>query len=117
MQHWSQFEQGRQLGGGLVSPDRPRPSDTFDPQRPRTADGVLEQFERHPVADGQIVERRPLAQVASMEEHLASARQPDEAVPLSEHERDDAARARRAAAFGWAGGGFAHLWHSDISPL
>jgi hypothetical protein len=30
MQRWSQSEQGRQLGGGLVSSDRPRPSDTFE---------------------------------------------------------------------------------------
>src|ERR1051325_8194949 len=99
MQRRLQPEQDRQLGGSPLLANRSRPSHTFDPQRPRTADRVFEQFEPHAVANGEIVERRPLAEIASMEEYLASVRQPDEAVPLSEHERDDAPGTRRAAAF------------------
>jgi len=74
-------------------------SGPLDAQGPRAADGVLEQLECHAIADGQILEFRPLAQVAAMEEDLEIALRPDEAMSLSEHERDDAAGARRAAAF------------------
>jgi hypothetical protein len=45
------------------------------------------------------LERGPLAQVAAMEEDFQIVLRPDEAMSLSEHERDDAAGARRAAAF------------------
>jgi hypothetical protein len=59
-------------------------------QRARTADRILEQFEREELANFQIAEPRALAQVAPVKEHTAAIGEADEAVPLPEHQRDDA---------------------------
>jgi hypothetical protein len=64
----------------------------FDPQRAGAADGILQQLEDHRIPDGEIVERRAFLEVAPMEIDLATVRETDEAVALSNEQLDDAAR-------------------------
>jgi hypothetical protein len=72
-----------------------------DLQCARTADGILEQLEQDGLIDREIRERHAFTDVASMEKHLASVGNPDEAVALPEDQRHDAAGTCPAAAFGW----------------
>ena len=69
-------------------------------QRSRTAHRVVEELESHGIPNRKFVERRALVHVASMEEHITMVRQPDEAVAVSDEQRDDSPRPRRAATFG-----------------
>ena len=74
-------------------------------ERAWTADGVVAQLEPNHIPNGKIVERRTVAHVAAMKKHITMVREPDEPVALSDEQRDDSARARRAAALGppWSG--------------
>ena len=68
-----------------------------DVQRAGPAHGILEQLERHAVANTQIVEGGAIARVAAVEEYVAMVRQPDEAVTLANGNPDDAPRRAHAA--------------------
>ena len=79
---------------------------SLDSQPPWTAHLVLEQFERHVVANGKIIERRAFAHVAAVEKHFTIVRQPDETVTLTDEEHDNSSRTWSAAAFSrWNGRG------------
>src|SRR5215467_13561910 len=81
---------------------------SLDSQPPWTAHLVLEQFERHVVANGKIIERRALAHVAAVKKHFAIVGQPNEPMALADEERDNSPRAWGAAAFRrWNGRGLA----------
>jgi hypothetical protein len=71
----------------------------LNPQRAGTTNWIVEQLEQHELIDGEFAERHAFAQVAAVEKHLAAIRAPDEAMALSQHERDDSAAAGNAAAF------------------
>lgn len=62
-----------------------------DPQRPRAADAVLHQVERHGIADGKIVERRGLADVAAVKPDVPTVRDTNEAEALADAQSHDAA--------------------------
>ena len=88
-----------------ITPASPTGLPASDAQRAGTTNRILEQFEREDFAHRQITEPRPLVQIAPVEEDVAAIGKPDEAVSLPQHQRHDAARARRASLFagspGW----------------
>jgi hypothetical protein len=95
---WPKAQKGRETS---VQADSATPSPRLDSQPPGTAHVVLEQFERHGVANGKIIERRALAHVAAVEKDFTIVRQPDEPMALADEQRDNSSRAWRAAAFRW----------------
>jgi hypothetical protein len=70
-----------------------------DVQRPRAADGIVDEFECDGVSDDEVVDRRPFGDVASMEERFAAIRRSHEAVALAHEEFGDAPLRRDAALF------------------
>ena len=58
-------------------------------QRTRSADRILEQLEDHLVSDLELVEHRPVGDVATMKEDLTVVAQSDESVPLADQELRD----------------------------
>jgi hypothetical protein len=63
-----------------------------DAQRARPAHAVVQQFERHGIADLEIVEGRSFFQIGTMKEDRAAVPATDLAVTLSDLHADDAAR-------------------------
>ena len=60
-----------------------RPFSAHHTQRARAAHRVLEQLERHGIADLEIIERRALLQIRAMKINLARIRQANEPVALT----------------------------------
>jgi len=69
----------------------------FHPQRASTAEGILQQLEGDRIADGEIIERYAILEVAPMEIDLATVRETDESVALPDQQLHDAARGYGAA--------------------
>jgi hypothetical protein len=57
----------------------------LDAQRARTANRIIEQFEREDFSNGEVTKPHPLAQVAPVKEHGAAIGKADEPVPLPVH--------------------------------
>ena len=100
--------EGSEKRNAIVYADSGARTPSLDSQPPWTAHRILEQFERHVVADGKIIERRALAHVAAVEKHFATVGRPNEPMALADEERDNSSRAWGAAAFRrWNGRGLA----------
>jgi hypothetical protein len=61
-------------------------------QRPWTTNQIVEQFERHGIADGQIVDRFALDDIGAVKEYVAVIGQADPAVTLPHKKFADATK-------------------------
>ena len=97
-----------------------------DTLRSRPAHAILQQLERHHIANRKPIERHAVSQIAAMEKNVGAVFQPDETVALSDEERRHASDGGRAWALGrpslgkarrrrFSGGVSLLFWHAATS--